>query len=234
MMNNNIHIHQYDHQEVLIEALAEAIIVNLQSAIETRGYAVMFVSGGSTPKPLFHALCQKSLAWEKVRVGLCDERWVNKEHPDSNENLVRTHLLQSNASKAEFIGLYFDKISSDDAEELCTQRVKKLLWPIDVVILGMGEDGHTASLFPHNPKLLEALDLTSENLCIAITPQSAPHPRMSLTLSALLCAEHLYLHFEGESKRSVFESALGGEDVLEFPIRAVLHQEKRDIEVYYG
>ena len=100
--------------------------------------------------------------------------------------------------------------------------------------LGMGEDAHTASLFPYNEKLSEAFDLENEALCIAITPQSAPHIRMSLTLRALLSVKHLYLHFEGEKKRAVFEEALENGDHYAMPIRSVLHQDINDIEVYYA
>lgn len=231
---NNVNIHQYEIQSELIQALGDAIIHNLSSAITERGYAVMMVSGGSTPKPLFHYLRQKSIPWEKVRVGLCDERWVNKDHSDSNENLVRHHLLQEHAAKAEFIGLYFDKISIEESESVCSERVKKLLSPMDVVILGMGDDGHTASLFPHNTKLEEGFDLSNTSFCVSMIPMSAPHPRMSLTLSALVHSEHLYLHFEGEKKRQVFERALNSSNPFEIPISAVLQQEKKTIEVYYA
>jgi len=233
-MNNHIHIHQYEEQDSLISALGNSIIADLEKAIALRGYAVLMVSGGSTPKPLFKYLREAPIAWQKVRIGLCDERWVGAEHADSNEKLIRENLLIEHASKAEFIGLYFDKITSEDAQSLCSQRVKKLLWPIDVAVLGMGEDGHTASLFPHNPKLSEGLDPVNENLCIAITPQSAPHPRMSLTLSALLSVKHLYLHFEGGKKRVVFQEALKTKDYDAMPIGSVLHQDTNDIEVYYA
>lgn len=105
--------------------------------------------------------------------------------------------------------------------------------PIDVLILGMGGDAHTASLFPNNVKLEEAFDLAREDLCIAIEPDSAPFMRMSLTLRALLSARHIYLHFEGEEKRKVYEEAMNGEDQHEMPIRSVLNQELKDIEVFY-
>jgi 6-phosphogluconolactonase len=98
----------------------------------------------------------------------------------------------------------------------------------------MGDDGHTASLFPHNPKLPEALDMNNDTLCIAMTPSTAPHERMSLTLAALLQAHRLYLHFEGEKKRLVFDEAIKNTDANEMPIRALLHQDTKDIEVYYA
>jgi 6-phosphogluconolactonase len=230
MVNN----HPFAHSDDLINALSVSIIADLEEVISEKGSAVLLVSGGSTPKPLFKRLSETPIAWENVRIGLCDERWVNPEHADSNEKMVRDLLLREYAASAQFIGLYCAGMSADEAQNECSQRVKSELWPIDVCILGMGDDAHTASLFPNNPKLLEGLDESNKNLCIAITPQTAPHPRMSLTFCAIMSACHLYLHFEGEKKRLVFEEALRGTDVVAMPIRAFLHQKIKDIEVYYA
>lgn len=234
MMNNNIHIHQYESAGDLIERLAAAVMADLEDAIRVRGYAVLLVSGGSTPKPLFERMRRIPFAWEKVRIGLCDERWVESDHPDSNEKLIRATLLQEYAADAEFVGWYTQTYSAEEAEILCSDRLKERLWPIDAAVLGMGEDGHTASLFPNNPKLIRAFDPDNETLCISMLPSAAPHLRLSLTLKALLSAHRLYLHFEGEKKRQVFDEAMRGTDVQEMPIRALLHQESKDIEVYYA
>jgi len=230
-MANN---HPFAHSDELLSALCAAIIADLEQAISENGSAVLLVSGGSTPKPLFKCLSETPIAWENVRIGLCDERWVNPEHIDSNEKLVRDVLLQAYASKARFVGLYCAGLNADEAQNECSQRVKSQLWPIDVCVLGMGDDAHTASLFPHNSKLSEGLDENNKSLCISITPQTAPHPRMSLTFFAIISARHLYLHFEGEQKRLVFEEALRGNDALAMPIRAFLHQKIKEIEVYYA
>lgn len=225
--------HAFGKQDDLIEALSQSILAQLQEAIETKGKASLLVSGGSTPKPLFEKLKQASLEWEKVSIGLCDERWVPSSHEDSNEQFVKDFLLQQKAGKAKFVGMYKEGMEADEAEEVCSQDMGQLL-PFDVLILGMGADAHTASLFPENKKLKEAFDLTNQNLCISIEPKSAPHMRMSLTLSAILSAEHLYLHFEGKEKRAVYEEAISGEDRYMMPIRSVLNQDIKDIEVYYA
>jgi 6-phosphogluconolactonase len=164
-------------------------------------------------------------------VGLCDERWVSPLHKDSNEKLVRDTLLQGNASGATFIGMYDEKAMNTST---CSEKIKAKLYPFDVLILGMGSDGHTASLFPHNEKLEEGFDLNSDELCIAIKPETAPHNRMSLTLKAILSAKNLYLHIEGSEKLDVYEKALRGKDSFDMPIRAVLHQNIKDLEVYYA
>jgi len=225
--------HAFSIQDDLIEALSQSILAQLQEAISTKGKASLLVSGGSTPKPLFEKLKQASLEWEKVTIGLCDERWVPSSHADSNAQFVKEFLMQDKAGKASFVGMYKEGRDAHEAEEVCSQDMQKLL-PFDVVILGMGGDAHTASLFPENEKLEEAFDLKNKKLCISIEPKTAPHMRMSLTLSAILSAEHLYLHFEGKEKLSVYEEAISGEDRHTMPIRSVLNQNIKDIEVYYA
>ncbi|MCD6211459.1 MAG: 6-phosphogluconolactonase [Sulfurovum sp.] len=225
--------HVFTEQDRLIEALSHSILKQLQNAIDTKGKASLLVSGGSTPKPLFEKLSKASLAWEKVSIGLCDERWVPASHPDSNEHFVKTHLLQEKAGKATFISMYQEEAESKTAEKLCSQKMRETLFPFDVLILGMGSDAHTASLFPDNEKLEMAFDLKNEDLCIAIEPTTAPHMRMSLTRAAILSADHIYLHFEGEEKRAVYQEAIAGEDMYKMPIRSVLNQDIKDIEVYY-
>jgi 6-phosphogluconolactonase len=226
-------VHAFTKQDKLIEALSQSILAQLQEAIETKGKASLLVSGGSTPKPLFAKLKNAPLEWEKVTIGLCDERWVPASHADSNEQFVKEFLMQGKAGKASFVGMYNEGVDAHEAEELSSQKMRKLQ-PFDVVILGMGTDAHTASLFPENEKLEEAFELKNQNLCISIEPKTAPHMRMSLTLSAILSAEHLYLHFEGKEKLSVYEKAISGADRHTMPIRSVLNQDIKDIEVYYA
>lgn len=233
-MNKSLHFHEFPTKQELAETLSQAVIENLQEAIRSKGKATLLVSGGSTPKALFETLQKKEIDWDKVYVGLCDERWVEPQHPDSNERLIKTTLLQDKAAQAHFIGLYHDNLSPKDASSFCSEQIKSALFPFDVVILGMGNDAHTASLFPHNPKLKEAFDSDNSSLCIAIEPSTAPHSRMSLTLPAILGARHLYLHFEGEEKRALFEHAMQGSDIYEMPIRAILQQKQKNIEVYYA
>ena len=225
--------HTFKEQEDLIEALTISIAQNLQEAIEQKGKASLLVSGGSTPKPLFKKLRKVPLAWEKVSVGLCDERWVSSSHQDSNEQFIKTALLQEEASRATFVGMYQEGLEAQRAEQVCSEQMKTSLFPFDVLVLGMGSDAHTASLFPNNERLAEAYNMSSDGLCIAIKPTTAPHMRMSLNLKAILSASHLYLHFEGQEKQAVYQEAISGEDRYAMPIRSVLNQESKEIEVYY-
>lgn len=228
-MSNNEHF--FKTQEALVESLSQSIVEKLEEAIANKGFATLLVSGGSTPKPLFEKLRKIPLAWDKVKVGLCDERWVEADHEDSNAKLVQEYLLQEEASAATFVGMYNAEKERSLAEDVCSEVLKAELSPFDVLILGMGSDAHTASLFPNNECLEEAFE--TDELCIMIEPTTAKHIRMSLTLKAILGAKHIYLHFEGKEKQKVYEEALKGEDKLKMPIRAVLNQNIKDIEVYY-
>lgn len=226
-------LHTFQTQYDLVEMLSKSIAMKLKSAIHRKGNATLIVSGGNTPIPLFRKLRDMSLDWEKVSIGLCDERWVSSSDEQSNENLVKTYLLKGKASKATFVGMYNEDLDVHNAQKWCTQKVKETLFPFDVVVLGMGKDAHTASLFPNNDKLEKAFDLNSKELCISIKPENAPFNRMSLTLPAILSAEHIYLHFEGEEKIAVYGDAITGEDIYQMPIRAVVNQDSKDLEVYY-
>jgi len=230
-MNNNHYF--YKTQEELIQNLSDKIIVNLKKAIDSTGKASLLVSGGSTPKPLFEKLSSVDMAWERVVIGLCDERWVSQTHKDSNERFVKEFLLKNFAKKANFISMYQKDTSIQDAEKTCSSIYQKELFPFDVIILGMGTDGHTASLFPHNTKLPEAFDENNESLCISMKPDSAPHERMSLTQKAILSAQNIYLHFEGKEKQTVYDKVIAGIDKYEMPVSSVINQVRKKIEVYY-
>ena len=230
MKNNNEHF--FLEQKELIDTLSSKIIDNLQEAIQNKGRASLLVSGGSTPKPLFEKLSSFDIPWDKVKIALCDERWIDKNHKDSNEKLVRDSLLVNFAKKAKFISMYQEYINIEDAQDVCSNIYEKELFPFDVLILGMGNDGHTASLFPNNIKLKEALE-TSEHFCICMKPDTAPYERMSLTKTAILSAINLYLHFEGVEKQDVYKKVLEGASSNDMPVSAILNQDKKKIEVYY-
>jgi len=228
-MKGDIHEHLFLDRAQLAETLASSVSVQLQEAVDAKGSATLAVSGGSTPHLFFERLRCKAIAWKKINVTLCDERWVDESHTDSNAKLVKELLLQDAAAEATFIPLYSGEATAAEAEEACSKRVDALL-PYDVVILGMGSDAHTASLFPENARLDEGM--TTSKSCIAITPATAPHERMSLTLDALLRSRNLYLHFEGKAKRDVYEMALEAEEYTAMPIRAILHQTRKPVELY--
>ncbi|MDN4503313.1 6-phosphogluconolactonase [Alteromonadaceae bacterium BrNp21-10] len=223
---------EYTSTEVLNQDFASRIVKMLKEGIDTKGRASLLVSGGRTPMGLFAALSQSELAWDKVDISLADERWVESTDAASNEKLVRENLLQNNAAVANFVGMKTAHADANDGLEECTARINSMSQPFDVLILGMGEDGHTASLFPCSTQLAAGLDMQSGNILVAVTPTSAPNQRMSLTLPALLSSKNIFLHLTGDSKKAVLQSALDGEDETAMPIRAVLN--RADVELVWA
>ena len=230
MMNENIKFFKFENAQELVLELADNIAHNLQKEINETGKASLLVSGGSTPKALFERLSTLEIDWRKVNVSLVDERWVSTYDKDSNERLVRENLLVGKASKANFVSYFIENKSAFESVEECEKIIKNDLFPFCVVVLGMGSDAHTASIFPNNSKCDEAF--STHSLCFACTPETAKHDRMSLSLSAILSAKNIYLHFEGEEKQEVFDQAVAGANIKEMPIRAVLNQTNKEVEVY--
>lgn len=224
----------FDSNDALVAGLAAEIVGILRSAVEHNGRAAMAVSGGSTPKPLFARLATVDLPWEQVTVTLVDERWVDEDHPDSNAKLVKDYLLQDKAASARFIPLKTDKAEPFGAEEQVAQRLRLIDLPFDIVILGMGSDGHTASFFPGANTLAQALAPAENFPCCAVHPPAAPHDRMTLTLPAVLSTRNLFLHLVGEEKWQVLERAMEGGTEKELPIRSVLHQDTVPLDIYYA
>ncbi len=226
--------HEFADQQTLCQELSQRICAALQKAVAERGKASLVVSGGSTPVPLFAALSEISIKWDRVFITLADERWVEVSDKDSNEASVRRHLMRNQAKDVHFHGLKNSHVSAVDGESECGKELASFPRPFDIVILGMGPDGHTASLFPRSSRLSEALDMGSGRLCMAMTPVTAPHDRMTLTLPALLDSRQIYLHLSGKEKRAVYEKSLGGNSIEEMPIRAVLDQDKVPVDVYWA
>lgn len=222
----------YDNAEQLNSAFAARIVDLLQAGIDASGRASLLVSGGRTPVALFQTLSTSELDWSKVDVSLADERWVEADDAASNEKLVRENLLQNNAAAATFYGLKTAAADANDGVAECTSRRQAMSTPIDVLILGMGEDGHTASLFPCSEQIQQGLDVSRSEDFIAVQPTTAPNQRMSLTLKALLQSKHIFLHLTGERKREVLDAALAGDDASQMPIRAVLHN--ADVELVWA
>jgi 6-phosphogluconolactonase len=225
--------HHFDSVHSLAPALAASVAADLRDGLRRRGRASLVVSGGRTPALVLSALSRHALDWANVWISLADERWVNEDHPDSNAALVRRYLLQHYAASANFVPLKNSAPTPAQGEEACEAAIATIPRPFDVVLLGMGDDGHTASLFPDNEQLGQAFSLDSGRLCIAIDPIIAPHSRMSLTLPALLQSRRIVLLFSGAAKWSVYQRALQPGPATLLPVRAVLHQTQVPIEIFY-
>lgn len=213
---------KFETAQELNAVFAQEIADKLRAGIEQNGTASLLVSGGSTPRPMFAELSQKDIDWSKVNIALVDDRWVEINDDASNEKMVNEALLINKAKVANFVGMKTDEQDAFKAVEAVSEKLGHIQQPFDVVILGMGEDGHTASIFPCCEQLDEAL--TTNATLMATQPTTAPHQRMTYTKSALLNARQLYLHLVGESKEAVLNDVASGDDVKQAPIRAFLNQ----------
>jgi len=216
----------------LARELAESVADRIRAAIAARGAAAIAVSGGSTPAKFFQALGRtRDIDWDKVVVTLVDERWVDETSERSNALLVNEKMLQGPAAVARFFPLYSGgEEPTPEAVARTNALMAGLPRPFAAVILGMGNDGHTASFFPGGDTLDEAL--TAPGPTLALRAPGAGEPRITFTLPRLLDAEGLYLHIEGAEKAEVLDKALGEGPVADMPIRAVLRS-GRDVTVYW-
>ncbi len=206
-------------RETLARQLAGDIASTLQKVIGTNGEVTLAVSGGTTPKLLFDTLSQADVDWDKVTVTLVDERQVPEDHERSNARLVRAHLLQNKAAAATFVPLVDNPRAAG-------------IGPLDAVILGMGNDGHTASFFPGGDSLREATDPNTPKRLVDITAPGAGEARLTFTLPALLEAQFIALHIEGAEKQKVLAEAKKSGPVEAMPVRAVLRS-PRPVTIYW-
>jgi 6-phosphogluconolactonase len=224
----------FDARDELAKALADAVSADIAAAIAADGHAFIAVSGGSTPAKFFSALGKrKTVEWDKVTVTLVDERWVDETSSRSNANLVNEKMLQGPAASAKFLPLYTGG-DEPDLTAIATTNASLAGLPHEFasVILGMGNDGHTASFFPGGDTFDEAL--SNPGPALAIRAPGAGEPRVTLTLPRLLQTRSLYIHIEGDEKAEVLEKALGEGAVDDMPVRAVLRQTDKPVIVYWA
>ncbi|WP_420959441.1 6-phosphogluconolactonase [Brucella sp. IR073] len=226
--------HEFADSAALASALSAEIAARLDKAVRERGEAVLAVSGGTTPVALFEALSQHDIDWASVTVTLVDERLVPPDNARSNERLVRTHLLKAKAGKAKFIGLYNAAPTPEEAAKAADDWIAALSMPFDVVVLGMGTDGHTASFFPGGDRLGDAIDPQGTALVLPMQAEGAGEPRLTLTLPVIVEARFIVLHIEGAAKREVLTRAMETGTETEMPIRAVLNHAATPVQVYWA
>lgn len=227
-------MHAFANGAELAGKLADKVAETLSGAIAARGSASMAVSGGSTPKAFFQALSSRSIDWPKVTITLVDERFVPSDNPRSNHLLVRENLLKDRAAAAMFLPLYQTAASVEEAAVIATKETKAVGHPFDVVILGMGNDGHTASFFPGGSNLKTALDANTPRGIITMEAEGAGEPRLTFTFSSLQDARLLVLHIEGEGKKDVLAKAEAPGEETEMPIRAMLRRAASPVEIYWA
>jgi len=221
--------HSLNDPAQLAEALAATVAEALRTAIEAQGRATLVVSGGRSPIAFFERLAEQPLPWSQVLVSLADERWVPVNHTTSNEGLVRHHLLRGPAAEARFLGLYQVAASLEQAA-LMSDRALAELPPIDVLVLGMGDDGHTASLFPGSPNLAAALRADCPQRCLPMLAPSEPRQRLSMTLPLLASARLPLLAIQGQAKLATLSEALATGEATRMPICAFL---RSPLQIYW-
>jgi 6-phosphogluconolactonase len=230
----NVTTHSFTDCRAQAAALAERIAERLRTALAERGHALLAVSGGSTPKDLFTCLSREKLDWSKVQVTLVDERWVPDTDERSNARLVASLLLQHAAAAADFVPLYTGAATPEAGLASANPRIDARPLPFDAVVLGMGDDGHTASFFPGGDHLAEALDLDGRARVLPMRAPGAGEPRITLSLPTLLETRALYLLIAGEKKRDLLADArLGLGAARDYPVRAVLTQQRVPVAVYW-
>lgn len=213
---------------LLAQAAAAAVQAALSAAIAERGAAVLVATGGRSPAPVYDLLAQAPLDWGSVTVTLSDDRFVPPTSPESNERLVRERLLVAKAASAQFTPLSFDVANVKEAALRAEPGVKALA-PYDVMLLGMGEDGHVASLIPGSPVMDEGMNPDGERFCLGVPAGvgSPPVARVTMTMPALLQARLTLVLISGETKREIIEGGGG------LPVHALLEQAKAPVRILW-
>lgn len=228
--SGTLDMRSFPDPDTLASTLAEKVADGLKAAIAERGRATLAVSGGTTPARFFACLSIIELDWSHVTVTLADERFVPPSSSRSNERLVRDNLLIGAAAAASFVPLYSQAQSVEDAADRASDAIAAIGLPVDVLVLGMGTDGHTASLFPDATDADKLLSATPGPAILPVHAPSAGEPRLTLSLDTLSKARATYLHIEGTEKRAILERA--GDEKL--PVAAVLEAAKTPVVTYWA
>jgi 6-phosphogluconolactonase len=231
-----IDIQRFDNRETMLDALLQVIIGDIETALQRSSEATLLLSGGSTPAPLYQQLSQASVDWGKVHIALVDERWVTTDSPASNERLLHETLLVNHAETARFTGMKNAAASAFDGVQACNLDYAELSLPHTVCLLGMGPDGHTASLFPQAQGLAEAL--VAHQHCVAIRAQQSEVTgelieRMTMTPWSILQSERLILLITGADKWEVLQQARACGDPTLMPISHFIDS-NIPLEVYWA
>jgi 6-phosphogluconolactonase len=222
----------FETREAASVAAAKRITDALRRRLDEQKAASLVVSGGTSPTRCFAELSTQDIDWTRVGVLPSDDRWVPADHEDSNEKLIRENLLVERAAAAELLPFYTSGMSVEERCDELNSDIRFVPFPFACSLLGMGADGHFASLFPDAENLVTGLDLESATLCLPIETQASPYSRVSLTLAALSRSDEIVLLFFGEDKRAVYEDAKNGND--QFPVSRLLLQKRAPVHTYWA
>ena len=210
---------EYPDREMMMIDLANKLAGELKTCLTSHDWASFAVPGGTTPGPMFDALCAADLDWSRVHVMLTDERWVPETHARSNTRLVRKRLLVERAAAAKLVSIHTEDDAPDDRVEELAEAIRPEL-PISVMLIGMGGKGNCASLFPEADRIAEAMSDGAPPL-MALRAPGVEEPRITMTLPVIRGAMSLHLLITGPEKRETLERARRA-DPMDMPVAAVL------------
>lgn len=232
---NEPSLRRFETWDELTATAADAVVGALHAGLQAREEASLAVAGGRTPGDIYRRLSTQSLDWSRVVVTLTDERWIDPASPESNARLLGETLLQDRAASARFIPLNDPSaVSPEAAAAVADTALAAAPWPLDAVLLGMGDDGHIASLFPGNSALTIGLDPEALLRCIAVPAgePAPPQPRLSLTLRALLDTRLLLLVIRGAGKLDALDRAR--EPDAAAPVATLLRQTGAPVSIFWA
>ena len=224
--------HFFDSREAVSIAAADCLAAALQRRLDVQDKASLVVSGGSTPERCLDALSDMPLEWQRVHVLLSDERWVASDDPDSNEAMIRKILLKNHAAHAQLLPMYDGSTDIATRCESLDTEIRAVPFPFASALIGMGEDGHFASLFADIENLKTGLDVDYAGLCLPVTTAASPHARLSLTLAAISRSDEVVLLIFGDTKRDVYERAKLAKNG--FPVSRLLLQKRAPVHVFWA
>lgn len=233
---NNIIEKRFESKAQMNQAVLSDTVTLLENNLNEKNVANFFVSGGSTPEPLYRSLSSTTLPWERINVAMVDERWVEPNHPRSNEAFINRTLLINHAKSAPFLSMKRNTPTPEDALDQLNKAYSDIGKP-NITILGMGDDGHTASLFPNAKGLNHAME--TSDICCAIEAHKSKvtgeeTKRVSISLQTILNSDIVYLLISGESKLEAYNKALAESDQMLMPVASILKQTSTPVHVYWA
>ena len=206
------------------QSLAHIVAGQLRDCLEKKGRATLAVPGGTTPALFLNELSLQDMDWHKVSVLLTDERFVPESDERSNTRLLKEQFVKNAASKATIVPLYAPAETPESVLESLSATIRAAL-PLDICVLGMGEDMHTASLFPGGDNLALALQSTCKDILLPMRASGAPEIRLTLTAPILLGASHIHLLIKGDAKRAALLRAEAEKTPLLAPVKILFEHD---------
>lgn len=227
---------EFTDRSALVDGVSRRIVRQLADSLEARPEAAVALAGGGTPMPIYADLATRTLDWSRVTAVATDERWVPADHQANNGREIRRQFAGAGLKVQSLVP---DNASGEPAVDQAEQTLAGLPQPFDLVVVGMGSDGHFASLFPHSPALSVGLDPETKDSALVVIPDplppEAPFVRITLTLARLLASRRLLLVITGQSKREVLEQAAHADaDEQQLPIAALLRAAGEKLEIFWS